>query len=584
MDTSLLPSSRDGLVISLLVVPIFSLALYLAPQDHNKTSTSKWKSKSKKNKMASSPKYCPPPGYSLPLPTVANVSPLPTFISDDLVKSFPWFNTTTFAVKASIGDTPVAEYSSRPPTNTSASLPSLFNTKFRIASVSKLFTVLAVLLSKDKIGWDDSITTYVPGLDATAYKDVTISGLAGQTSGLGRQGYVGDLSFIGVSPSLLGIPPTNASLPGCDPFPGGTVCNPSEVLDMFNNPLYQPQSPESIPSYSNIAYNLLGMALESVHPNQTFAQIMKKLVFDPADMPSAGYDTPTDPTQAILPGPGDRWDYQPFANHDPTGGIWTTPTELHRFAQTLRKHKFLSPAETKRWLQPRSFTSSMLQFVGAPWETIRPTDLGVTPCRPIEVYTKLGGVGGYTAYLVLIPEFDITITINVSGNDANRAITDLFPLLVKGLTKYADEVARKQALEKYAGTYKSSEGGNSSLTLSLDNGPGLKIGEFMMNGVPVVTALATLQKIPPQVANANARLYPTSKDDGDESTETWRMHVPRPLDAMDGFAELNCATWTTLDPARFVGTPLEMMKLKVGGEKGVEIELPAWRSTLVKSG
>jgi CubicO group peptidase (beta-lactamase class C family) len=62
----------------------------------------------------------------------------------------------------------------------------LNDTQIRIASVTKVFTVLAVLLSRPSIGWEDSIVKFVPELDEEVYAEVTIKSLAEQTSGLGR--------------------------------------------------------------------------------------------------------------------------------------------------------------------------------------------------------------------------------------------------------------------------------------------------------------------------------------------------------------------------------------------------------------
>ncbi|KAF1955277.1 beta-lactamase/transpeptidase-like protein [Byssothecium circinans] len=532
--------------------------------------------------MASQQNYCPPPGPILPPPVnISPSSPSPSFISDALLKEYPWFNTTTLAIKASIGDVPVISYEHRAPTNTSAPYAKdLFNTKFLIGSVTKVFTVLAVLLSSNKIGWEDSITKYIPGLDTVAYQDVSISALAGQTSGLGKFGYVSDLSFLPTfSPSLLGIPPTNSTLPGCDPFPGGTPCTPSQVLDMFNDPRYQPPSPNSAPLYSNIAYNLLGVALESVYPNQTYSAIIKKLIFDPVGMQTASFNPPSNASEAILPGKDDKWFAAPFLNYEAGGGIWATPTDLHTFAQALRTNKLLSAAETRKWLQPRSSLPSLHQLVGAPWEIIRPTDLDVKFPRPIDIITKAGGVPGYTSYLVLIPEYDITITMNVAGNEATPALQELLPTVIKPLVAYADKEARRQALAKYAGTYRSTTNSNSTLTLTLDDGPGLKISALSMNGAPVIAGLATLQGKP--AASASAHMYPYDVDAWKEGKQVWRLQLDGPMETGNDWADMNCASWVFGDPGRYVGNALDVVEVKVDGEgKAQEVYLVGWRSGL----
>lgn len=223
----------------------------------------------------------------------------------------------------------------------------------------------------------------------------------------------------------------------------------------------------------------------------------------------------------------------------------------------------------------------MHQLVGAPWEILRPTDLDIKVSRPIDIYTKTGGVTGYSSYLIMIPEYDATITMNVAGNAATPAIQDLMPIVVKSISKFADDLARKQALKKYVGTYKGSVGSNSTLKLDLDDGPGLKVSEFTMNGAPVITGLASLQKIP--VQGASARLYPTDQNTN-YGKEPWRLQIDIPAGLINSWVELDCASWLTLDSSRYAGVPLEMMYFRVGDGKTLsEIELPAWKSILTRS-
>lgn len=126
--------------------------------------------------------YCLPPGFSLPPPIAVQPLP-PTTEFETSLKSYPWYNKTTIAIKASVGGQLVFQHAHHANDEESEIL---YDTKIRIASVTKLFTVLAILLSREEIGWEQSITKYVPGLDEAAYADVTIGALAGQTSGLGR--------------------------------------------------------------------------------------------------------------------------------------------------------------------------------------------------------------------------------------------------------------------------------------------------------------------------------------------------------------------------------------------------------------
>jgi CubicO group peptidase (beta-lactamase class C family) len=126
---------------------------------------------------------CPPPGPILPPPTLAPKSSNFS-IPDAVFQNFTFLGNTSFAIKASIGNTTVFEYEHSAPGREVNQ--SLFETKIRIASATKLITALAIELSKDKIKLEDPITKFIPGLKKEYYGDVTIESLADHTSGLGR--------------------------------------------------------------------------------------------------------------------------------------------------------------------------------------------------------------------------------------------------------------------------------------------------------------------------------------------------------------------------------------------------------------
>jgi CubicO group peptidase (beta-lactamase class C family) len=166
---------------------------------------------------------------------------------------------------------------------------------------------------------------------------------------------------------------------------------------MFNNPAELPHSPNSGPLYSNIAYNLLGMTLTKVW-GKRFEDVVHDLIWEPLKLSKTGWDTPNDTAEAILPNPGDQWFVGDFANFNPTGGVWQTPNDLLAFMQAILNHKLLSAVKTRKWFQPHSLLPSLHQSVGAPWEIFRPDEINITWPRPIDLYTKSGGVDGYAGY------------------------------------------------------------------------------------------------------------------------------------------------------------------------------------------
>jgi CubicO group peptidase (beta-lactamase class C family) len=156
---------------------------------------------------------------------------------------------------------------------------------------------------------------------------------------------------------------------------------------MLNDPTQVPHSPNTSPQYSNIAYNLLGMALEQAY-GKRYEDVVEDLILKPLELTTATFITPTNRTTAILPRPHDRWWVFDFASYNPTGGLWMTPNDLLKFMRSIQEHSLLSSAQTRAWLQPHALLPSLNQVVGAPWEILR---RAVDTTYVIDIYTKSGG-------------------------------------------------------------------------------------------------------------------------------------------------------------------------------------------------
>jgi hypothetical protein len=108
-------------------------------------------------------------------------------INDSAFEDLPFNKDTSYIIKAELGGTELFTHSWIAPQQyipDKAVNPE--NLQTRIASVTKLFTVLAVLLSEDKLSWEAGIREYVPELQGDVWDDVTIGALAGHTAGLGK--------------------------------------------------------------------------------------------------------------------------------------------------------------------------------------------------------------------------------------------------------------------------------------------------------------------------------------------------------------------------------------------------------------
>jgi CubicO group peptidase (beta-lactamase class C family) len=139
--------------------------------------------------------YCPPTGPVLPVPVIEDVASLTSNLTQSLLEvsqvSADHFNlsATSFSVQITGPDAILYEFHHTAPVrNTSGVDKVTGDSVYRVASVTKMVTTLALLL-QESANLDDPVTKYVPGLlDAGLhhYGNVTLRMLASQISGTAR--------------------------------------------------------------------------------------------------------------------------------------------------------------------------------------------------------------------------------------------------------------------------------------------------------------------------------------------------------------------------------------------------------------
>lgn len=142
------------------------------------------------------------------------------------------------------------------------------NTRFRMASHSKLFTATAImqLLEQNKLRLDDPVTDYLPWFNyqSAALDDplITIEHLLTHSSGLPREAgpHWSDLDF-----------PTTDELRG--------------LISRRQAPF----SPEVRWKYSNLAYTIVGMVIEEIS-GMSWAEYLQKNIFEPLNMNASSVD------------------------------------------------------------------------------------------------------------------------------------------------------------------------------------------------------------------------------------------------------------------------------------------------------
>jgi len=191
-------------------------------------------------------------------------------------------------------------------------VPNTPQTEFRIGSLTKQFTAMAILLLQErgKLHVQDHICLYVPHCP-TAWQPITIHHLLTHTSGIPNYTAFSDIDFTQpVSPVQL-------------------------IAHFKDKPLdFQPGTQYS---YSNSGYVVLGSIIERV-TGEPYALFLQHTIFTPLQMRNTGYDQNHPPLPEHATGYQD-WQLTaqyldmswPFA----AGGWYSTVADLYRWTQAL---------------------------------------------------------------------------------------------------------------------------------------------------------------------------------------------------------------------------------------------------------
>lgn len=490
---------------------------------------------------------------------------------------------------------------------------------YRIASVTKLFTVLAGLIELKPEDWERPVSAvltllgdYVsrngkPDVYTTPWGEITLRALAAQIAGVPRDGFpnLGEImlqaSLSNLSEADLmaasGLPPYNAQDPLENPpclqyLVDGQSCPPDAYLEGVMNraPTFLPWT---TPGYSNNGFTLLGLAIANI-TRKTMEQLYHEGIFEPLGMTSSNSTAP----------PSSEWHRSVIAG-DPaagfaaengifvsSGGVFSTTRDMARFGVGILNSTLLSADQTRRWLKPVSHTARLQYSVGAPWGIVRYQHASGTVT---DIYTKLGDSGYYSAYLVLLPDYGAGFSFLSASTLSQRAdmMASIVDMVVDKLVPALEAQAAVEAVQNFAGVYAASPAVdiNSSLALSVNISetapPGLVITSWISNGTDVLPWLARLTGAGP------FRLVPSIADTAAGTTKTSRQiafrminDVDAPSQDMNGLfsAAALQSEWLNVDASTYYGVGLSLFVIHVGCDgKAKSVSPAAYRIRLDRS-
>jgi hypothetical protein len=351
-------------------------------------------------------------------------------------------------------------------------------------------------------------------------------------------------------------------------------------------------APFSTPIYSNAAFQILSYVLESI-TSTPFSTSLTNHLLKPLNLNATTYSRPpqNSPSSIIPINATASWYNANLLDETPAGGYYSNINDLRALGRSILSATLLTPAQTRRWMKPLTFTSDPNGSVGAPWEIVRAPNLN----RTSQLYTKSGDIGLYSAEVALLPDYDVGFTVLAAGLRSNANVRILSDILAAVYVPALEAAAKQEAQQIYAGTYTGTNGTSSSLTVVTDGKPGLGITQWVENGTDVFPLIgAILGATPEQLAQAaqagggvSIRLYPTGLKSRDGTKVAWRAVYELFLEPLDpgAFSE-NCVTWVTVDGIIYgaVGVDEFLFNLSGDGSKAVSIEPRVMRTELKRAG
>ncbi len=275
--------------------------------------------------------------------------------------------------------------------NVESNLPVRIETMFRIGSISKSFTSLALgkLIEEGKISLDDKVNDLVPYFPKKEY-DISILQLANHTAGI--RNYKGaefrSNSFFDSVEKAVGVF-------GADPL------------------LFEPGSEYAYATYN---YTLLSGAMEMVS-GSTYLDYMQKVVFDPLGLDHTMADKASEeiPERATFYyKQGANWGVTPDVDNSNKwagGGLLSNSLDMAKMAQGLLNNKLLRE-DTKEILWTRSSLTNGEEIAYAVgWRNTKDE-------KGRRIIHHGGSSMGARSFLILFPEegWTVAMTCNISSS------------------------------------------------------------------------------------------------------------------------------------------------------------------------
>ncbi len=326
--------------------------------------------------------------------------------------------------------------------NNELDVPNTPQTVFRLGSVTKQFTAMAIMILQErgKLGVSDPVCKYLSECPA-AWQPLTVKNLLTHTSGI----------------------PNYTSFPDF----AKTAVLPTSSAEMFGQLKDKPLefAPGEKFAYSNSGYYVLGLIIERTS-GKSYADFLQENIFTPLGMKQTGYDNPLKIIKNRAAGYARQGgeiinaSYMDMSIPYAAGALYSTTEDLLRWDQALYTEKLVS-----RKSLDEIFTPLKSEY-GYGWSIGKKFDR--------QVIAHGGGIYGFATEIVRFPADRVTVIVlsNVQAAPAGKIANDLAAIVfgvAYEIPRERKEIAvEPKILEKYVGLYKIEP--NIVITVTLENG------------------------------------------------------------------------------------------------------------------